>query len=136
MFSVAGEGSRRTMLITVSCYHERAELRRACRHQKLKASRKALVSECQGRERFCRHKTVLVCSWINLQALDCSFPFSYVLNLKDRLNCAGLDLGKPAMTILVLEKRMRFMERPALLIGCSYMLLYFFVINNYYYLLC
>ena len=65
---------------------------------------------------------------IYLHFAEVSLPSSNVLYLKLRSNCFGSALGKPDMSILVLEKRMRFMERPALLMAASYILFSF--INN------
>ena len=56
-----------------------------------------------------------------------AFPASKDLYLKESLNCWGLAAGKPRMTIMVFEKTMRFIERPACLIGWSYI---FFLLLN------
>ena len=63
---------------------------------------------------------------INLHLYEVSLPSSNVLYLKLRSNCFASALGKPAWSIFVLEKRMRFMDRPALLMAASYILFCFY----------
>ena len=71
----------------------------------------------------------------NLHLVEVAFPFSNVLYLKESLNCCSLSAGKPCATMRVLENRMRFRLRPALFMGCSYILTklfsLFLIINNY-----
>jgi hypothetical protein len=49
-----------------------------------------------------------------------ALPWEKVLNLKWTLYWAAVILGKPSATMRVLERTIRFMERPKRLMGCSY----------------
>ena len=91
------------------------------------SSRLSALKSVHGSKAKIRHSLIDNGQSVYLHLTELSFPFSKCLYLNETLNCCSLALGNAGRTILVLEKRILFMERPALLIGCSYILLNFYV---------